>query len=156
MAKRRSRQGLSLVGVILVIFLVIYNLVVGGGGNASLTPTVPAVVTQANTLLPSTTGPISGTDWLKIYFTNPNPPDQVGHGIDNDVVAEVAKAQKTIDVTSFDLNLPSFVNALVAAKQRGVQVRVVYDGTNGSQTLDAKQSTTGQEFNAVSVMQNAG
>jgi phosphatidylserine/phosphatidylglycerophosphate/cardiolipin synthase-like enzyme len=152
MPKRRSRQSLSLVGAIIVIFLVIYNLFVAGGANGSVTPTVPAVITQ----LPATTGPISGSDWLKIYFTNPNPPDQVGHGIDNDVVAEVGKAQRTIDVTSFDLNLPSFINGLVAAKQRGVQVRVVYDGTNGSQSLDANQSPTGQAFDAVSVMKNAG
>jgi len=32
----------------------------------------------------------------------------------------------------------------------------VYDGTNGSQTLDAKQAQTGQDFDAVNVMQNAG
>lgn len=152
MPKRRSRQSLSLVGVIIVIFLVVYNLVIGGGGSSSATTTPPGGVTQ----LPSTSGPISGAGWLKVYFTNPNPPNQVGSGIDNDVVAEVTKAQNTIDVTSFDLNLPSFVNALVAAKQRGVQVRVVYDGTNGSQTLDANQSPTGQEFDAVSVMKKAG
>jgi len=152
MPKRRSRQGLSWVGVIIVVVIIIYNFFVAGGGNGSLTPTAPAVVTQP----PATTGSNSGSDWLKIFFTNPNPPDQVGHGIDNDVVAEVSKAQKTIDVTSFDFNLPSFVNALVAAKQRGVQVRVVYDGTNGSQTLDASQSPNGQAFDAVSVMKKAG
>ncbi len=159
MAKKRGRQNLSLVGMVVVVLLVLYNLISGGGGNGSATPTVPAIETQVstNTQASATTAPsTNGSDWLKIYFTNPNPPDQVGHGIDNDVVAEVAKAQKTIDVTSFDLNLPSFVNAVIAAEQRGVQVRIVYDGKNGSQKLDAAQSPTGQDFDAVSVMQNAG
>lgn len=155
MPKRRSRQSLSWVGVIIVAAIIIYNFFVAGGGTGGSTPTVPSPLTQSDTQ-PITPGVSSGGDWLKIYFTNPNPPDQVGHGIDNDVVAAVASAQKTIDVTSFDLNLPSFVNALVAAKQRGVAVRVVYDGTNGSQSLDANQSPTGQAFDAVSVMKAAG
>jgi phosphatidylserine/phosphatidylglycerophosphate/cardiolipin synthase-like enzyme len=159
MANKRGRQNLSLVGVVIVVLLVLYNLISGDGGNGSSTPTVPAIETPgvANTQAPVTRGPsTNGNDWLKIYFTNPNPPDQVGHGIDNDVAAEVAKAQKTVDVTSFDLNLPSFVNAVIAAEQRGVQVRIVYDGKNGSQKLDAAQSPTGQDFDAVSAMQKAG
>ncbi len=164
MAKKRSNQSLSLVGVIIVILLVLYNLI-SGGGNSAATPTVPAGNTQAaataGATIPSAqtqanTQPSTGKDWLKIYFTNPNPPDQVGKGIDNDVVAEVAKAQTTIDITSFDLNLPSFVNAVIAAQQRGVQVRIVYDGKNGSQKLDAAQSPTGQDFDAVTTLQNAG
>src|SRR6266496_3909227 len=164
MAKKRSNQSLSLVGVIIVILLVLYNLI-SGGGNSAATPTVPAGNTQAaataGATIPSAqtqanTQPSTGKDWLKTYFTNPNPPDQVGKGIDNDVVAEVAKAQTTIDITSFDLNLPSFVNAVIAAQQRGVQVRIVYDGKNGSQKLDAAQSPTGQDFDAVTTLQNAG
>jgi phosphatidylserine/phosphatidylglycerophosphate/cardiolipin synthase-like enzyme len=106
----------------------------------------------------SSTPPAGGqaNAWLKVYFTNPNPPDQVDNGIDKFVVAEVNNAHKSVDVTSFDLNLPSFVNALVAAARRGVQVRVVYDGANGDQKLEAGQSPDGREFDAVSVMQTAG
>jgi len=107
-------------------------------------------------LTPGSTGSDPTSSWLKIYFTDPNPPDQVGSGIDQFVVPEINNAQKTIDITSFDLNLPSFVNALVADAQRGVQVRVVYDGKNGSQTLAAAQSPTGQDFNAIEVMKSAG
>lgn len=149
MSKRRSNQSLSLVGLVIVVLLVVYNFI-SGGGNATATPTVPAGNTQANTQ------PSTGKDWLKVYFTNPNPPDQVGKGIDNDVVAEIAKAQRTIDVTSFDLNLPSFVNAVIAAEQRGVQVRIVYDGKNGTQVLEASRSPTGQDMNAVNMMKDAG
>jgi phosphatidylserine/phosphatidylglycerophosphate/cardiolipin synthase-like enzyme len=157
MAKKRSNQSLSLVGVIIVVLLVLYNFI-SSGGNGTPTPTAPAVNTlaAATAVTQANGGPSIDDGWLKVYFTNPNPPDQVGHGIDNDVVAAVATAQKTIDITSFDLNLPSFVNAVIAAEKRGVQVRIVYDGKNGSQKLDAAQSPTGQDFDAVTTMHNAG
>jgi phosphatidylserine/phosphatidylglycerophosphate/cardiolipin synthase-like enzyme len=48
------------------------------------------------------------------------------------------------------------VDALVAAEQRGVQVRVVYDGKNGSQTLAASQSPTGADFDAIAALKGAG
>jgi phosphatidylserine/phosphatidylglycerophosphate/cardiolipin synthase-like enzyme len=154
MPKRSRRsQGLTGIGVIIVILLAIYGLLSGGGGISIVTPTAglpPA---------PGSGSPIGNgatSAWLKVYFTNPNPPDQVGSGIDQFVLPEINNAQKTIDVTSFDLNLPSFVDALASAAQRGVQVRVVYDGKNGNLDLDANQSPTGQAFDAIQALQNAG
>lgn len=157
MAKKRSNQSLSLVGLIIVVLLVLYNFI-SGGSNGTATPTAPIIHTQAAvTAVPQENGgPSIDNGWLKVYFTNPNPPDQVGQGIDNNVVPVVEKAQKTIDVTSFDLNLPSFVNAVIAAEKRGVQVRIVYDGKNGSQVLEASRSPTGQDFNAVNMLKDAG
>jgi len=70
--------------------------------------------------------------WLTIYFTNPDPPDTIGKGIDLYVQMAMDNAKTSIDVASFDLNLPNVINALVKASIRGVKVRVVYDGTNGS------------------------
>jgi phosphatidylserine/phosphatidylglycerophosphate/cardiolipin synthase-like enzyme len=91
-----------------------------------------------------------------VYFTNPNPPDQVGKGIDNIVVPVINAAKRSIDVTSFDLNLPSFVNALVAAQQRGVKVRVVVDDKNGTQVLRAGESADGTELDAAKTLSTAG
>ncbi len=93
--------------------------------------------------------------WLKIYFTNPNPPDNTENGIDQQVVPVLNRASKSIDLASFDLNLPSVVNALVEASKRGVQVRVVVDGENGSQELEAKRSPTGKIFKTSSVLKAA-
>ncbi|MGB8212161.1 MAG: phospholipase D-like domain-containing protein [Anaerolineales bacterium] len=118
----------------------------------------PSVPSTMPTTLESTGAPSSGgtSGWLEVFFTNPNPPDNVGHGIDNGVVADVTQAQKSIDVASFDFNLPSFVNALATASQRGVQVRVVLDEVNGSQKLSARESPTGQPFDATQILQEAG
>ena len=156
MSRKRQTQGLTGIGLIIVIIFALYNFLSGSGGTSStVTPTaqLPSVPTVSGG---GSTGSDPTSAWLKIYFTNPNPPDQVGSGIDQFVVPEINNAQKTIDVTSFDLNLPSFVNALVADAQRGVQIRVVYDGKNGSQTLAAAQSPTGQDFDAIAVMKGAG
>ena len=121
---------------------------------ADLTPTPGA---PPDTVAPPLTpGGNQLPAWLKVYFTNPNPPDDTANGIDQYVVPVLNDATKTIDVTSFDLNLPSVVNALAAASQRGVQVRVVVDGTNGVQDLDAKLSPDGKAFNALSVLKKAG
>ncbi len=92
--------------------------------------------------------------WLSIYFTDPNPPDNLGHGIDQYVVAAIDGAIKTVDVASFDLNLPSVVDALARASQRGVSVNVVYDGVNGNLSLD-NAATGNQPFDALHALDDA-
>lgn len=99
--------------------------------------------------------PGSTLSWLKVYFTDPNPPDDLGNGIDRYVQPYIDGAKNTIDVTSFDLNLPSLVNALAAASQRGVKVRVVYDGANGNNDLE-NAATNEQPFDAIKVLSAAG
>jgi phosphatidylserine/phosphatidylglycerophosphate/cardiolipin synthase-like enzyme len=152
--KRKVAPGLTGAGLLIVVIYVAFKLLT----NQPSAPVAPAATpalqaTSQQAALPTQGG--SGPAWLKVYFTNPNPPDQVGSGIDQFVVPVIANAQKTIDVTSFDLNLPSFVNALVDAEKRGVTVRVVYDGTNGSQTLAASESPTGNDFDAIKTLQSA-
>ncbi|MBA3823704.1 MAG: DUF1669 domain-containing protein [Ktedonobacterales bacterium] len=123
--------------------------------NLIVAVSVAAVVVLVLGLITRNAGATTTGDpaWLKVYFTNPNPPDQQSNGIDRYVVPKLNGAKKSIDLTSFDLNLPSVVNALVAAKGRGVVVRVVTDETNGSQTLQAT-ATNGlkSDFNALTVL----
>ena len=104
----------------------------------------------------STDLPAGMPSWLSVYFSDPNPPDQVNNGIDRFVTPVLKDAKKTIDVTSFDLNLPSVVNALVDAKKRGVAVRVVTDETNGTQTLKASDSSSGEQEDTLKTFSDAG
>lgn len=107
---------------------------------------------------PADTGGVPGNSlpgWLAVYFTNPDPPDALGQGIDQHILPAINAASSRIDVTSFDLNLPDLVNALVAASQRGVQVRVVYDGTSGNLELD-NAATNNKTFNAIKVLKAGG
>jgi len=118
---------------------------------ASVTPGSATLMPGAVTLAPAT-GSLPA--WLTVYFTDPNPPDNLGHGIDQYVQPVLDAAAQTIDVTSFDLNLPNLVNALANASKRGVKVRVVYDGTNGS--LDVNNAASGNKpFDAIQTLKNA-
>jgi phosphatidylserine/phosphatidylglycerophosphate/cardiolipin synthase-like enzyme len=158
--RRSSRTPLSSSAILLllaVIAAIYYFFSNSGPGPADTTPT--ALITAATTgaTLPAgqqTTGNLP--NWLTVYFTDPNPPDNIGHGVDNAVVALLDAAKQSIDLTTFDLNLPSVLDALISAEQRGVQVRVVYDGENGETTLDANKSPTGKAVDAVAELKAAG
>jgi len=62
-------------------------------------------------------------------------------------LADVAAATQSIDIAVFDLDLPELTEALVAAQQRGVTVRVAFDDEN---LEDAKVAT------AIGALEDAG
>ena len=69
-------------------------------------------------------------DWYELYFTNPIYPDKPANhkgGPDEPLVKMMDKATKTLDVADYDFDLANVVDAMVRAKQRGVQVRMVTD-----------------------------
>ncbi len=146
MPRRQTSKSSTLISIaVLVVVAIIY-------GIQELQKPAPTV--QSPTSLPVSSGTIP-TSWLTVYFTDPNPPDNLGHGIDQYVQPIIAAATKSIDITSFDINLPSLMDALVTASKRGVKVRVVYDGTNGSHDLE--NATTGNKpFDAIPTLKTAG
>jgi phosphatidylserine/phosphatidylglycerophosphate/cardiolipin synthase-like enzyme len=154
-SQRKSKNTYKLGGVILALALV---------SIACMSSSITLTATQAPLASPVASLPASSDNqsgnltasWLQVFFTNPNPPDNVGNGIDQGVVTDINNAKNSVDVTSFDLNLPSFVNALVADSQRGVKVQVVLDGVNGSQTLSAKLAGTSKDFDATQTLTDAG
>ncbi len=164
MSKRSSTQPITLGGVILVILLLCVSYVFNNFFNeptATVTPTelasgqVTAAPGQATQPAPVQTTGGSLPSWVKVYFTDPNPPDQVDNGIDRFVTPAINAAASTIDLTSFDLNLPSVVDALIAAARRGVKVRVVVDEVNGTQLLKATDSPTGKDYDALKLLKAA-
>lgn len=113
---------LVLVGAIIVSYF---------GLNRGLSPnrpTSPSAPPGSPIELPAT---YSGSgSWYTIYFTKPfypeKPEDRVG-GIDAALVADLDAASRSIEAAVFDIDLQSVVDALVRAKKRGVNVRVVAD-----------------------------
>ncbi len=168
-SKKTSSSGCSkstqrfLLAAVVVLLLVLANFLMSKlQSTTGPTPTRPGAPTATPVPPPQTTpgntpaAPAEGLPgWLKVYFTNPNPPDNTQNGIDQFVVPVLNSATQTIDVTSFDLNLPSVVNALAEASQRGVKVRVVVAEENGSQDLEAKLSPGGKAFKTLSVFKAA-
>jgi phosphatidylserine/phosphatidylglycerophosphate/cardiolipin synthase-like enzyme len=169
-AKRSSSSGRStntqrlIIAAVVILLLILVDLFTSKGPSGTeQTPSGPGAPTATSAPAPETTpgktpiaSPVAGMPgWLKVYFTNPNPPDNTSNGIDQFVVPVLSSATQTIDVASFDLNLPSVVNALAEASQRGVKVRVVVDEENGSQDLEAKLSPGNKAFKALDVFKAA-
>lgn len=156
------RNRLLIAALIALLFAAACTPAPGSTANpATRVPaTVGVTIVVPATNIPVTTVPttVAGGDtpWLKVYFTDPNPPDQVDNGIDRFVVPVLNAAKQTIDETSFDFTLPSVTNALIAAKKRGVRVRVVLDLVNGSHELKASESAGREAFDALKALQDAG
>lgn len=71
--------------------------------------------------------------WYQVYFTKPAYPEGPAdrkEGIDETIAADIGRAQRSVEVASFDFDLLSVARALAQAKQRGVAVRVSIDGEN--------------------------
>lgn len=87
-----------------------------------LTPEVPSVrFTRAS---------LGVGDWYIVYFTRPVYPESKQErtgGIDAALVEDIDLAQRSVAVAVFDIDLPSMIDALIRAKQRGVRVYVVTD-----------------------------
>lgn len=71
--------------------------------------------------------------WYQVYFTKPQYPERAANrvgGIDETIVADIDAAQRRVELAAFDLDVQSIADALIRAKQRGVEVRVSIDGEN--------------------------
>ena len=74
---------------------------------------------------------ISGPDdiWYEVYFTNPTCPDEElrSGGVDEVIADDLSFAEVQIDIAAFDLDSEPIIEALIAARKREVNVRVVVD-----------------------------
>jgi len=71
--------------------------------------------------------------YYQVYFTKPAYPEGPAdrrEGLDETIAADIGRAQRSVEVASFDFDLVSIARALAQAKQRGVEVRVSIDGEN--------------------------
>src|SRR5512145_366618 len=75
----------------------------------------------------------SGT-WWEVYFTDPvnlNDPSNWQSSVAGRLIEKINAAQSSIHIASFEFDLTPVAAALIAAKQRGVDVRWVTDDENG-------------------------
>lgn len=83
---------------------------------------------------------VSG-DWYDLYFTNPlNTNDRskhVGAEVEAALLAVINGAQRSIDGALYELNMESLTDAFIAARQRGVQVRLVMDDKDAVEDEDS-------------------
>jgi phosphatidylserine/phosphatidylglycerophosphate/cardiolipin synthase-like enzyme len=93
------------------------------------TPVVldPSVVT-------STPENATPSKWWDVYFTDPltiNNPDVIAGSIEEKLIQLINSAQVSIHIASFEFNLTPVAQALIEAKDRGVDVKWMADDKNG-------------------------
>src|ERR1044071_807835 len=105
-------------------------------------PTEPSVVTQP----PAST-------WWEVYFTFPltvNDPNNISDSIEQKLIDHINAAQTSIHIASFEFDLTPVADALIAAHNRGVDVRWVTDNEYG---LEADADAGNGQF---AMLQHAG
>jgi phosphatidylserine/phosphatidylglycerophosphate/cardiolipin synthase-like enzyme len=88
-----------------------------------------------------------------VYFTDPltvNNPDQWQNSIEGRLIEKINAAQRSIHVVAFEFGLDPVADALIAAKQRGLDVRWITDDENG---IEADEDPDRGQFEK---MQDAG
>ena len=144
MAKKRksSNANSTLYVVILVVIIglgAIYTFtgkdVLGifttGEGPTQEGPVIKSPVTPAVEVPPVTN---SSGDWWEVYFADPlsiNDPNNWQNSIEARLIDKINAAQKSIHIASFEFDLTPVAEALIAAKERGVDVRWVTDDEHG-------------------------
>jgi phosphatidylserine/phosphatidylglycerophosphate/cardiolipin synthase-like enzyme len=143
----KTNSSLTLLVLVVLFILGIFYSLTGrdpGGifGSGEVTPTVFAP-TAVNA---------SGA-WWEVYFTDPvnvKDPANWQSSIEGRLIEKINAAQTSIHIASFEFDLTPVADALIAAKQRGVDVRWVTDDEHG---LEADEEPDRGQF---AMLQNAG
>jgi len=139
--KRISRtNALATVLGLIVLFIVgIFSTLVGTsqGGNipadATATLALPPIDPTQIVVLP-TLDPVGA--WWEVYFTEPllmADPTQWQNSIEGRLIEKINAAQNSIHIAAFEFDLTPVAEALIAARNRGVDVRWVTDDEHGLQ-----------------------
>lgn len=73
--------------------------------------------------------PVSG-EWYKLYFTSPRYPDEPETRVDTieqGLIEIINSAQEGLDIAIYELDLDPIGDAILAARDRGVRIRMVTD-----------------------------
>ncbi|HXF86098.1 MAG TPA: phospholipase D-like domain-containing protein [Anaerolineales bacterium] len=137
-----------LIAVLLLVCSAFYALlgIDRSGHSNTVTPTLtPSLAAQTATntpFLPNPTitdtavssQPTTSFTWWEVYFTDPinlNNPDNLTGTVEEKLIGYINAAQTSIHIASFEFDLTRVAEALIAAKQRGVDVRWVTDDEHG-------------------------
>ena len=133
--KRRSSKKsapLTLSGLIIVILIGIFYFITGNNNGTPATPSLVPATTTPIASLPTAVN--ASGPWWEVYFADPlniNNPDDWQGSIAGRLIEKINAAQTSIHIVSFEFDLTPVAEALIAAKQRGVDVRWVTDDEHG-------------------------
>ncbi len=107
---------------------------------------------NVNSLLQPSNNSGSG-NWWEVYFTDPvnmHDPAQMQGSIEEQLIEKINAAKSSIHIASFEFDLTPVAEALIAAKNRGVEVQWVTDNESG---LDADEEPGRGQF---AMLEDAG
>jgi phosphatidylserine/phosphatidylglycerophosphate/cardiolipin synthase-like enzyme len=142
--------------VILIVLGIIYSLTGKDPGGVFSPTQSAATVTSVSTGVPTSLAPTAANasgPWWEVYFTDPsniNDPENWQGSIEGRLIEKINAAQTSIHIVSFEFDLTPVAEALISAKQRGVDVRWVTDDENG---LEADEEPDRGQF---AMLQEAG
>jgi phosphatidylserine/phosphatidylglycerophosphate/cardiolipin synthase-like enzyme len=110
-------------------------------------PSSPTPLPQVPTITP-TTDEVPDGDWYTIYFTDPDSPtaDAFRDGPDSALAEAIRGARLSVDAAVYHLNLWSIRDALLAAHDAGVTVRMVMETDNMDEVEVEELSDAGIEI----------
>ncbi|MBC8506468.1 MAG: DUF1669 domain-containing protein [Anaerolineales bacterium] len=110
------------------LFVIILALIISIFACAETTPTLLEPLPTVTDTIES----ISTSDWITIFFSDPDSPTAGSYrgGPDGDLVSAIDEARFSVDAAIYHLNLWSIRDALISAHERGVTVRVVTESDN--------------------------
>ena len=159
MRKRRTRTrtnaSMTLFALVILLILGVYYSLTGrdpGGVFSGGTPTVSGP-TQPPTAANAPTSINASGAWWEVYFTDPvnvHDPANWQGSIEGRLIEKINAAKTSIHIASFEFDLTPIAEALIAARQRGVDVRWVTDDEHG---LEADAEPGHGQFE---MLQNAG
>ena len=125
---RRSRSRRRAATPIAAMFGVLLCMgAVYGAQMLNATPTEEA----GGSIPLATTSSASATSGYQLVFGNPIYPDDESNrpaeSIADPVIASINSATRTVDAATYEFNLPAMADALIAARNRGILVRLLTD-----------------------------
>lgn len=147
MSRRRRRvtrknASVTIITLIIVFVLGIIYLITGADPSGifkaadTALPEIATLVNPPSGATPSSLTPQPPTfgAWWEVYFTDPvniKDPAQWQNSIEGRLIEKINAAQSSIHIASFEFGLTPVAEALVAARQRGLDVRWVTDNEHG-------------------------
>lgn len=118
-SRRNVKKYLTLFGVVVLFFYYVF-------ASQTNRPSVKDAKTPVAEVAGTNTDAQPSTP---VYFTAPTRPydDRKVGGIENNLIALIDNAKTSVDLAVFEFDLEDVAQALIRAKERGVQVRVVHD-----------------------------
>lgn len=149
--ERITFGGAAAIFLLVIVLFVQYGLDVDVlNVEEDTTPAATQSATSVATAVPgSTIKPIPGGidgGWFQLYFTQPiNTEDESkfhGSPVEEALVAALNSAKTSIDAAMYEVNSQPVTDALIAAHERKIKVRVVVDGEFGLE----KPTTTADQL----------